>query len=208
MDRAQGELILANRAAKERYKKPPIPLPTQEKLIIVQTPRPPLPLTPMEAITAAISPRKQTVSVPPPAAVSTPEVPSVKPSKPKPEDANDRSIEIECYYEALTNAWSDGALTRNEERQLKELRTVLEISDDEHAQFEREIKYICYKNALIQHLSNDSKTTPDKKSLADLQKAFHISQEEHMQIQDQGMHLEDQKQSDEIPTIDDDVRWI
>jgi CheY-like chemotaxis protein len=207
-DRAQRELLLANRTAKEQYRIPPFSSPVNDKFVAPQTPQAPLPLAPMEAMMAVISSSKQTDSVLPRATTQISEALAEKPQIPHPEQTIDRSIEFKCYREALAKAWCDGALTDDEERHLQELRIVLEILDVEHEMFEKEIKYSCYKEALAKHVSNGSVDLGDAKSLADLQKAFHISQEEHLQILGPSKQIKQHKQRDKILIIDDDDEFL
>ena len=192
-DRAQGELLLANRTAKEQFRTPPFSSLVEDKFVTPQTPPAPLPLAPMEAMMAVISSSKQN----PENLVEKPRVPS-----------NDRSIEFKCYREALTKAWCDGAPTDDEERHLEELRTVLEILDVEHEMFEKEIKHSCYKEAFAKHISIGSATLGSAKSLADLQKTFHISQEEHLDIIGPSIQIKQHKQRDKILVIDDDDEFL
>jgi PleD family two-component response regulator len=196
-DRAQGELLLANRTAKEQYRTPPFSSPINDKFVAPQTLHAPLPLAPMEAMMAVISSSKQ-----------TPEALTEKPQVLLPEQTNDRSVEFKCYREALAKAWCDGALTDDEERHLQELRTVLEILDVEHEMFEKEIKYSSYKEALTKHISTGSVALEGVKSLSDLQKAFHISQEEHLQILGPSIQIKQHKQRDKILVIDDDDEFL
>ena len=207
-DRAQGELLLANRTAKEHYRTHPFASPVSEKFVAPQSLHAPLPLAPMEAMMAVISSSKRTENVLPCVTKQTPEVLTEKQQAPHPEQVSDRSIEFKCYREALAKAWCDGALTDDEERHLQELRTVLEILDVEHEMFEKEIKYSCYKKAIAKRISNDSGTSGDSKSLADLQKAFHISQEEHFQILGPSMQMKQHKQRDKILIIDDEAEFL
>jgi CheY-like chemotaxis protein len=207
-DRAQGELLLANRSAKERYRTSPFSSPVNDKFVAPQTPHAPLPLAPMEAMMSVISSSKQTDNVLPRATTQTPEPPSEKPQVSHPEQTNDRSVEFKCYREALAKSWCDGALTDDEKRHLQELRTVLEILDVEHEMFEKEIKYSCYKEAIANYVSNGSAAVVGIKSLADLQKAFHISEEEHLQILGPSIQIKQLKQRDKILVIDDDDEFL
>jgi CheY-like chemotaxis protein len=206
-DRAQGELLIANRATKEHYRTP-FSSPVKEEFVTPQTPLSPLPLAPMEAMMASISSPKQVGNTLPQATIQTQKVLFEKHQFPQLEQTEDRSIEYNCYREALAKAWCDGVLTQDEERYLQELRTVLEISDREHELFENEIKHSCYKEALAKQLSDGLVALSDAKSLTNLQKAFHISQEEHLQIQNLFMQANRHKQRDKILIIDDDAQFL
>jgi CheY-like chemotaxis protein len=207
LDRAQEELLLANRMAKEQYKNS-ILRAIQDKHVTSQVTLTPLPLAPMDAMMATISSPRQPENIAPRETVQTPKAPSEKPRISPQEQINDRSIEFKCYREALAKAWNDGALTQDEERQLQELRAVLEILDAEHEVFEKEIKQSCYKEALAKHLSNNPTALSDGKSLAELQKTFNISQEENVQIQRFFMQQKEFNRRDKILIIDDDVQFL
>jgi CheY-like chemotaxis protein len=207
LDRAQEELLYANRMAKEQYKRSLLRA-VQDKLVTPQMPLTPLPLAPMDAMMATISSGRQTQSVSPREIMQVSKAPSEEPQISPEEQINDRSIEFKCYREALAKAWSDGTLTQDEERHLQELRAVLEILDTEHKVFEREIKQSCYKEALAKHLSNNPTALTDGKSIADLQKVFNISQEEHSKIQHFFKQQKEYGRRDKILIIDDDVQFL
>jgi PleD family two-component response regulator len=204
-DRAQGELLSANRAAKELFKKSLFPSPSDEKLITPQPPLASLPLAPMDAMIATISTLKQPENVQPQAIQEIAKAPF---EITQVEQTNDRSFEFNCYREALEKAWCDGALTQDEERHLQELQTVLEISDSEHEMFEKEIKCSCYKEALTKQVSEGLVNLSDASSLTELQNIFHVSLEEHLQILHFFRHTEQQKNRDKILLIDDDTQFL
>jgi hypothetical protein len=54
-------------------------------------------------------------------------------------DENTHSVEIEIFKEALSQAWKDGNLTRNEKEILRNLRKRLNITDKERMQIEEEV---------------------------------------------------------------------
>lgn len=127
--------------------------------------------------------------------------------KPQPEERLDRTIELDAYRKALHVAWHDGALSQNEERQLQELREVLEISDAEHEQLSRDVRNECYKNALKQHLSK-TVTSPSIASLKELRNMFHISENEHLKIESELLSSAEHIRRDKILVIDDDTRLL
>jgi CheY-like chemotaxis protein len=207
-DRAQGELLLANRTAKEQYRTLPFSSPVHDKFIRPQTSPAPLPLAPMEAMMSVISSSKHIDNILPQAATQSQEDLPEESQVLDPEKFNDRSIEFKCYREALAKAWSDGVLTDDEERHLQELRTVLEILDDEHEVLEKEIKHSCYKEAFTKQVTNSPVALEDTKSITDLQKAYHISWEEHLQILGPSMQIKQHKQRDKILIVDDDDEFL
>ncbi len=122
--------------------------------------------------------------------------------------STDRSCELDSYKKALAEAWEDGALTSNEERQLSELRVLLEVTDTEHERLEKTVKCECYRNSLFHILSDNTSTGSHTKSLSFLKRKFQISEEEHEQIQGQMMNTIQHKQRDKVLVIDDDVRLL
>jgi len=204
-DRAQGELLCANRYAKEHYKTSQTS-PISNKFIAPQMPPEPLPLAPLDAMMSVVSSSKKIQTTPPLTEAQTTETLAEEPQVPDP--SSDRSIEFKCYREALAKAWYDGALTNEEERHLQELRTVLEILDTEHALLEKEIKYSCYKNAFTKHFGAGIVTSSDTKTLTDLQNKYVISLEEHSRIIGPAVQIKQQKQRDKILIIDDDDDFL
>ena len=133
---------------------------------------------------------------------------SVKPQERQRARVMDRTADLDSYRQALTQAWCDGALTENEERQLNELRSVFDITIDEYEQIEKNVKHECYRNALLRQLSDTSTTYSATKSLANLQRTFQISDEEHLHIQTQLLNSIQRKQRDKVLVIDDDTRLL
>ncbi|MBN1396600.1 MAG: response regulator [Bacteroidetes bacterium] len=207
-DRAQGELLNANKTAKEQFKKSPVIPAATNKVVVPQAPAGHLPLAPLDAIMSVASAQKQSSIPPQNAEVKKPAPKSEKPQVQKPDPANDRSIEFNCYREALAKSWYDGALSNEEQRHLQELRTVLEISDSEHKEMEKEIKYSCYKNAFVKQFGRGPVTTVDSDNLTKLQKEFGVSVEEHLLILGPSLQTKQQKQRDKILVIDDDDEFL
>ncbi len=126
------------------------------------------------------------------------------------EDAvkQNRNYELEAYRQAMLEAWSDGALTENEERQLSKLKALLEISDVEHYHSEKYVRLECYKRAIIQSITSYPTDTPDTISYIELRNTFKISEEEHKQILKTISNSIQPKQSSKILIIDDDARLL
>ena len=155
------------------------------------------------------------VSIPVPVKTDTHAIPAAvsvtaatKPQEKRVESVIDRSADLDSYRQALIQAWCDGALTENEERQLNELRSVFDITKAEYEQIEKNVKHECYRNALLRQLSDTSTTFSATKTLADLQRTFQISEDEHQHIQTQLMNTIQRKQRDKVLVIDDDTRLL
>ena len=120
----------------------------------------------------------------------------------------DRSVELETYQKTMAEAWIDGALSENENRQLHELRTLLEITDAENERIEKKVKYECYRNELLRQLSENPSNLSNSKSLANLQKKFNISDEDHEHVKALLMNTMQFKHRDKVLVIDDDSRLL
>jgi CheY-like chemotaxis protein len=120
----------------------------------------------------------------------------------------DRSVEIESYRKTMVEALIDGALSDNEDRQLSELRTLLEITDAEHERIEKNVKYECYRNALLRQLSESPAILSSSKALANLQKKYNISVEDHEHVKALLMNTMQFKHRDKVLVIDDDSRLL
>jgi CheY-like chemotaxis protein len=162
---------------------------------------------PEEKPTVSREPAK-TDTTPPPASLIDSIAAARKDQEPQQERVLDRSIELESYRKALTEAWSDGSLNADEKKQLNDLQMLFEITEAEHEGIEKSVQRECYKNAIIRHISNNPLALSNTKSLAELQSAFSISEDEHLQIQAQLMNLLQQKQRNKILVIDDDMRLL
>jgi len=141
----------------------------------------------------------------------------IKPSVPDPPSVSayvqqeyilDRSVELETYQKTMAEAWIDGALSENENRQLHELRTLLEITDAENERIEKKVKYECYRNELLRQLSENPSNLSNSKSLANLQKKFNISDEDHEHVKALLMNTMQFKHRDKVLVIDDDSRLL
>jgi CheY-like chemotaxis protein len=206
LERAQGELTVANREAKEKIRSIIITS-SKENASRTQNALPPLPLAPIEALINTISSPKQKAN----SSTWNSSVPA-NPSEKRPQVQSDQSdsrmIEFNYYKEALAKAWCDGSLTEDEKRQLMELRSVLEISDQEHEIFEKEVRDECYQIAVMQFRAKGSTTLLNAKSLEDIQKAFNIEPEEARQTANQLMCEKSTDTQDRIIIIDDDVKFL
>lgn len=207
LDKAQGELIKANRVAKEQYKNSLLRA-IQDKIVTPQTPLTPLPLTPLQAIMTTISSPKQKEKTPVQETAKTPATKIQDPTREPAKQTDDRSMEFSCYREELAKAWIDGVLTKDEERHLLELRTVLEISDSEHKALEKEIQHACFNEALSKHISNNPNAHSDEKLIAELKSIFNISPDEHAQIQNLVVQQKEVAKRDKILIVDDDVQFL
>jgi CheY-like chemotaxis protein len=120
----------------------------------------------------------------------------------------DKTVEMESYRKALSDAWADGVLNPNEERQLSELRLVLEITDEEHERLEKNVKRECYRSAILQQLSSNPASISNSKTLSELQRLYRISEEDHQHVQQQLISVMQHKQREKVLVVDDDARLL
>jgi DNA-binding HxlR family transcriptional regulator len=95
------------------------------------------------------------------------------------------NVEIEIFKEALTQAWKDGNLTRNEKEILRNLRKRLKITDGERMQIEEEVLreirlgaqnqvVEVYKVVLEQALADGKINEYERAILEKIRERFHI----------------------------------
>jgi CheY-like chemotaxis protein len=200
--RAQEELKKANQAKKASFQRVPFSVLASEKCIF---PNAPLPLKPVEAMITSINPPKREKPISPPSYVVPAENTQINE---KHEQAADRKIEFEGYRKALYDAWNDGALTESEARQLAELRTLLEISDNEHKTMEKEVKQKCFKDVLLKCYNGNPAICYDTKTISNLRQTFQITENEYAQIQSQLLPIAQKKRREKILIIDDEVQYL
>lgn len=130
---------------------------------------------PSPAPTHAVPPKPEPVKpIPPVTAKAAPISPAV-PSEPDAED-------VIRYRALLKEAWADGSLTPLEQSNLRNLRSEISLSDDEHLRMESEIKSQCFiesvRDALQQGLLSGN---PDL--LNDLRTRFSVTLEEYLRME-------------------------
>jgi CheY-like chemotaxis protein len=175
----------------------------QVKEKVAPPPAIPKPSAPVEE-----KPKSPPIPKPAPVKIAPPPAPAVAPEPPRPDPGREKSIEWETYRKALLDAWRDGALSENEEQQLRELRRMLEISDSEHEVMTRGVRCECYKNALKRHLTTGGAFSASISALKDLRSTYHIADDEHLKIESELLHASEHKQRDKILLIDDDARLL
>ncbi|MBP9211149.1 MAG: response regulator [Bacteroidetes bacterium] len=89
---------------------------------------------------------------------------------------------IEMYEELLKEAWFDGKVTPEEESQLKEVREVFGITDDEHSVVEKRVKTRSYIEALKFAWKDGVISDMERSVLEMMRRRYSISPEEHSEI--------------------------
>lgn len=116
---------------------------------------------------------------------------------------------LDIYRGVLMEVWVDGAATPEEEHQLKELRSSLMISSEDHETLEREAKLFCYTQAFRRAWSSGAISPEHASSLAELRKQFKITLDEHEETEAKLLwELRGSSQKALILLIDDDVKLL
>ncbi|MGA7159857.1 MAG: response regulator [Bacteroidota bacterium] len=155
----------------------PIPAPVAPQ--VKRTAPPPVPastpVTPPPAQPASVQapPKPAPVPAPPPK-------PSPQPATPIPVEAT-KELEgrLKMYREILDEMWFDGILTEKEAAELKKIRGLFNISDEEHARLEKEIKTEAYVQALRIVLHDGVVSENEERVLELMRKRYGITMEEH-----------------------------
>ncbi len=141
-------------------------------------------------IAAPVSPsRTSTPPVPtpptfvqaPPARTSAPPLkPSPQPSKPISVEASQKlEGRLKMYREILDEMWFDGILTEKEAAELVKIRSLFNISDEEHARLEKEIKTEAYVQALRIVLQDGVVSENEERVLELMRRRYGITMEDH-----------------------------
>ena len=94
-------------------------------------------------------------------------------------------VSIQAYAQALKHAWTDGALSKDENAILVTLRNAMGISDQEHTDLEQEVQLEIYLQAIVDSWKSGSITPQDLDRLDILRERFNISAEEHLRLEKQ-----------------------
>jgi hypothetical protein len=94
-------------------------------------------------------------------------------------------VSIQAYAQALKHAWTDGALSKDENAILVTLRNAMGISDQEHTDLEQEVQLEIYLQAIVDSWKTGSITPQDLDRLDILRERFNISAEEHLRLEKQ-----------------------
>jgi hypothetical protein len=94
-------------------------------------------------------------------------------------------VSIQAYAQALKHAWTDGALSKDENAILVTLRNAMGISDQDHMDLEQEVQLEIYLQAIVDSWKSGSITPQDLDRLDILRERFNISAEEHLRLEKQ-----------------------
>ena len=103
------------------------------------------------------------------------------------------------YKRVLLLAWADGALSHEEQDQLKDLRASLSISSQEHEALELEAKHESYSHAFKLIWTSGLNASERSSVVAELRKKFQISPEVHSRLESK--ILNELAPTQKVPTI-------
>jgi CheY-like chemotaxis protein len=90
---------------------------------------------------------------------------------------------LEMYEELMKEAWFDGKVTPEEETQLKEVRNVFSITDEEHYHIEKKVKSKSYIEALKMAWKDGVISEMERQVLDMMRRRYGITSEEHSEIE-------------------------
>lgn len=90
---------------------------------------------------------------------------------------------LEMYEELMKEAWFDGKVTPEEEAQLKEVRDVFAITDEEHVLVEKRVKTRSYIEALKLAWKDGVISEMERQVLDMMRRRYSITPEEHQEIE-------------------------
>ncbi|MGD1046616.1 MAG: response regulator [Bacteroidota bacterium] len=89
----------------------------------------------------------------------------------------------DMYKRVLLLAWADGAISPEEESQLRDLRTSLRITMEEHTQLELEAKEESYAHAFTLVWTSGMNAKERSAVINELRQKYHISSEAHSRVE-------------------------
>jgi CheY-like chemotaxis protein len=87
---------------------------------------------------------------------------------------------LSMYRELLKELWFDGTITAEEAEELKKVRKIFKISDQEHKELEKQVHIDAYVEALRIAWRNGAVSQNEAEVLEMMRRKFNISMEEHM----------------------------
>ncbi|HCA78353.1 MAG TPA: hypothetical protein DEP53_01330 [Bacteroidetes bacterium] len=132
---------------------------------------------------AKLSEKEPKESSPSPASVSPPE--ARKPQLPQPEIDAPRwtpgeRASVAMYRELLKEMWFDGKISDGERKELKKVRDLFKITDEEANELEKQVQIDAYVEALRIAWRDGAITQSENDVLVMMREKFNISMEEHL----------------------------
>jgi CheY-like chemotaxis protein len=130
--------------------------------------------------------RLMQVDVKKPADMPAAQVPAPQAKRPVPQEPSldqwvpGERASVAMYRELLKEMWFDGKVTNEESRELKKVRDLFKIPDDEHKELEKQIKIDAYVEALRIAWRDGVISQGENDTLLLMRDKFNITMEEHM----------------------------
>ncbi|GEM_PF-608327 len=148
---------------------------------------PAVPTTAAPASPGLAAPVPSSHAAPPPPPKAVPAVPPAPPPKPAPQPSMPVPVtashplegRLKMYREVLDEMWFDGILTEKEAAELKKIRSLFNITDEEHTRLEKEIKTEAYVQALRIVLHDGVVSENEERVLELMRKRYGITMEDH-----------------------------
>ncbi len=110
---------------------------------------------------------------------------------------------LEAYRTLLTEIWSDGNVTSDEQSQIDSMKDTFAITEKEHAEIEQQVRIEAYLNA-IREAWRLGVT-----SFVDIRKRFKISDQEHLSVEQKiNQFLQSLKVKGTVLLLDDDNAFL
>ena len=115
----------------------------------------------------------------------------------------------DMYKRVLLLAWADGAISPEEESQLRDLRTSLRITMEEHTQLELEAKEESYAHAFTLVWTSGMNARERSAVINELRQKYHISSEAHSRVEAKVLvEFGDRQNKPTLYVIDDDENTL
>jgi CheY-like chemotaxis protein len=124
-------------------------------------------------------------NIPPPRKMPTPSAPAPQIVTPPQSAASAKPGDQahDMYKRVLMLAWADGAVSPEEDSQLRDLRTTLRITAEEHAKLEKEAKEESYAHAFTLVWTSGMSAKERSAVVSELRLKYQISSEEHSRVE-------------------------
>lgn len=132
---------------------------------------------------ATLADKEPKESARPPVSSSQPEVQKPQPPQPEPEEPQwtpGERASVAMYRELLKEMWFDGKVTEGERKELKKVRDIFKITEEEARELEKQVQVDAYVEALRIAWKDGAITQNENDVLVMMREKFNISMEEHL----------------------------
>jgi CheY-like chemotaxis protein len=132
---------------------------------------------------AKLADKEPKESARPPASSSQPEVQKPQPPQPEPEQPQwtpGERASVAMYRELLKEMWFDGKVTEGERKELRKVRDIFKITEEEAGELEKQVQVDAYVEALRIAWKDGAITQNENDVLVMMREKFNISMEEHL----------------------------